>query len=137
MEFSVILNGRPKGKFKWTKGLRQGDPLSPFLFTLVADVLERMTDKLVEQEMVECLEVGRDKIRVSHLQFVDDTLFFIKENENSIRSLYSALQIFSSVSGLKINFRKSTLLGINLDEVEVAYLADLVQCSVEVWPTNT
>ena len=86
MEYSVIFNGRPRGRFKETRGLRQGDPLSLFLFTLVADGLGRLTDKLVSQNVVERFEVGRDKIKVSHLQFADDTLFFIKEDENNIRT---------------------------------------------------
>ena len=58
VEYFVILNGRPRGKFKGIRGLRQSDPLSPVLFTLVVDGLGRMTDKLVNQNMVECLEVG-------------------------------------------------------------------------------
>ena len=136
MEYFVILNGRPRGKFKGTRGLRQGDPLSPFLFTLVADVLGRMTDKLVIQDRIQCLEVGRENTKVSHLQYADDTLFFLKEEENNIRTLYSSLKIFSAISGLRINFGKSTLLGINLEEEEVAYLAELVECSVGVWPVK-
>ena len=84
-----------RGKFKGTRGLRQGDPLSPFLFTLVADILGRMTDKLVSRNLVDCLEVGREKIKVLHLQFADDTLFFIKENDNNLRALYSALKVFA------------------------------------------
>ena len=100
----------------------------------MADGLGRLTDKLVNQNLVECFEVGRDKIKISHLQFADDTLFFIKEDEINIRTLFSILKIFSSVSGLKINFGKSTLLGINLEVEEVAYLADLVQSLVGVWP---
>ena len=136
VEYSVIFNGRPRGKFKGTRGLRQGDPLSPFLFTLVADVLRRMIDKLIIQNMIEYLEVGRDKIKVSHLQFANDTLFFIKENENNIRTLYSALKIVCNVLGLKLNFGKSTLLSTNLEEEEVGYLADLVECSIGVWPVK-
>ena len=93
-----------------------------------------MTDKLVSQNLVDYLEVGREKLKVSHLQFADDTLFFIKENENNIRILYSTLKVFCGVSGLKINFGKITLLGINLEETEVGYLADQVECSVGVWP---
>ena len=46
----------------------------------------------------------------------------------------SALKIFYKVSGLKINFGKTTLLGINLEVKEVSYLAELVECSVEIWP---
>ena len=45
VSFSVFINGRPRGKFNGSKGLRQGDPLSPFLFTLIVDVLSRMIDK--------------------------------------------------------------------------------------------
>ena len=134
VEYSVILNGRPRGRFKGTRGLRQGDPLSPFLFTLLAGGLGRLIDKLVGQNLVECFEVGRDKIKVSHLQFADDTLFFIREDENNIRTLFSALKIFSTVSGLNINFGKNTLLGINMEEKEVTYLANSVQCSVGSWP---
>ena len=104
VEYSVILNERPRGKFKGTRGLRQGDPLSPFLFTLVVDVFGRMTDKLVSRNLVDCLEIGREKIKVSHLQFADDTLFFIKENVHNLRVLYSVLKVFCYVSGLKKNF---------------------------------
>ena len=100
----------------------------------MADVLGRLTDKLVSQDLVQCLELGKDKVKVSHLQFADDTLFFLKENEDNIRTLYSALKIFCTVSSLKINFGKSTLLGINLEEEEVGYLTALVECSVGVWP---
>ena len=102
----------------------------------MANVLGRMTDKLVSQDRIQCLEVGRENTKVSHLQFADDTLFFIKEEESNIRTLYSSLKIFSVVSRLKISFGKSTLLGINLEEEEVAYLTDLVECSVGVWPVK-
>ena len=134
VDYFVIVNGRPRGKFKGTRGLRQGDPLLPFLFTLVVDGLGRMIDKLVDQHRLDCFEVGKDKIKVSHLQFADDTLFFVKEDENNIRTLYSTMKIFCTVSGLKINFGKSTLLGINLEEANVTYLAYIVQCSVGTWP---
>ena len=82
------------------------------------------------------MEVGREKTKVSHLQFADNTLFFIKEDENSIRTLYSSLKTFSAVSRLKINFGKISMLGINLEEEEVTYPADLVECSVGVWPAK-
>ena len=76
VSFSVFINGRPKGKFKWSRGLTQGDPLSPFLFTLVVDVLGRLIDKAKETNVIRGFIVGRDRVEVSHLQFADDTDFY-------------------------------------------------------------
>ena len=64
--------------FGATRGLRQGDPLSPFLFTLVVDVLGRLMDKAVEEKVVKGFKVGTDEVSVSHLQFADDTLLLLE-----------------------------------------------------------
>lgn len=73
--FSILINGRPRGKFMASRGLRQGDPLSPFLFTIVVDVLSRLMEKAQEFELIKGLVVGRESIEISHLQFADDTIF--------------------------------------------------------------
>ena len=73
-------------------------------------------------------EVGRDKVMVSHLQFADDTLFFIKNDEHSLSNLLLLLEAFSLASGIKINLAKSQLLGINLEENSI--LARAVGCEV-------
>ena len=74
--FVVLVNANAKGWVKATRGLRQGDPLSPFLFTIVTDVLSRMMLRAEERSLLEGFSVGRNRTRVSHLQFVDDTIFF-------------------------------------------------------------
>ena len=76
--FLIMINGKPSGLFWSSRGLRQGDPLSLFLFTLVADVLGRMMDKAVEERIVKGFKVGREDVGVSYLQFVDDTLFLLE-----------------------------------------------------------
>ncbi|KAL5555254.1 hypothetical protein UlMin_037490 [Ulmus minor] len=75
--FSIMINGKPRGRFGASRGLRQGDPLSPFLFILVADILGRMMDKAVRIGEVKGFKVGREEEVVSHLQFADDTLFLL------------------------------------------------------------
>ena len=70
------MNGNAKGWVKAFRGLRLGDPLSLFLFTIVVNVLSRLVVRAEERGLFEGFRVGRNRIRVSHLQFVDDTIFF-------------------------------------------------------------
>lgn len=65
--YSIMSNGRPRGRFGASRGLRQGDPLSPFLFTLVADILGRLMDKALELGVVGGFLIGREAVSVSHL----------------------------------------------------------------------
>ena len=76
VSFAGLVNDNAKGWVKASRGLRQDDPLSPFLFTIVADVLSRMLLKAEERNVLEGFRVGRNRTRVSHLQFADDTIFF-------------------------------------------------------------
>ncbi|XP_062109433.1 uncharacterized protein LOC133820653 [Humulus lupulus] len=131
--FSIFLNGHPRGKFKGSRGLRQGDSLSPFLFTLVADVLGRMIDTAKSKSAFRGFSVGKDNMDVSHLQFVDDTIFFVNDKE-SLVVLLEILKVFSVVSGLSINLQKCQLLGINLNEEIVERQAKEIGCEVGQWP---
>ena len=67
VSFSIFVNGRPCGKFKGPRGLRQGDPFSPFLFILVVDGLSRLMKKARECGMIKGFEVRKEKVLVSHL----------------------------------------------------------------------
>ena len=77
--FSISINGILRGKFKSSRGLRQGDFLSPFFFALVANVLGRLIDKANDCNVIRGFIVGRNKVEVTHLQFADDTLFLWKQ----------------------------------------------------------
>lgn len=76
VSFSFLINGRPMGKFKEVRGLRQRDPLSSFLFNLVTDVLGRLVDKAKTRNQIQGMKVGREKVEVSHIQFADSYAFF-------------------------------------------------------------
>ena len=79
VRFSILINGSPCGFFGCTRGLRQGDSLSPLLFVLVMEALGRMLDKAVHKECMSSFSVGNLEGRslvVSHLLFVDDMLTF-------------------------------------------------------------
>ena len=133
---SVLINGRPQGKFKGYKGLRQGDPLSPFLFTLVVDGLSRLMDRVTEIGFVKPWRVGRGNVKVFHLQFADDTIFFMDSEEVSFKDLLIVLGLLCSASGLKINMGKSTIFGSGIDVDIVSSMAESVGCEVGTWLTN-
>ncbi|KAL5545070.1 hypothetical protein UlMin_008854 [Ulmus minor] len=126
--------GKLRGRFGASRGLRQGDPLSPFLFILVADILVRMTDKAIRIGEVKGFKVGREEVVVSHLQFADDTLFLVNPDQINIQKVHTILNFFSMCSGLKINMNKSSLAGIHMEDEEVMALAAVVGCEKGSWP---
>jgi len=75
---SLLVNGSPTGEFKPLKGLRQGDPLTPFLFLIVTEGLTVVVRKAVEKDLLESLEIGDRSIKVNMPQYADDTFFFVK-----------------------------------------------------------
>ncbi|RVW23803.1 putative ribonuclease H protein [Vitis vinifera] len=134
VSYAILVNGNAKGWVKASKGLRQGDPLSPFLFTIVADVLSRMLLKAKERSLLEGFRVGRNRCRVSHLQFADDTILFANSCAEELQTLKSLLLVFGQVFRLKVNLDKSNLMGINLDQNHLSRLALLLDCKASVWP---
>ena len=130
VSFAVLVNENSKGWVKASRGLRQGDPLSPFLFTLVADVLNRMLLRAKERNALEGFRVGRNRTRVSHLQFANDTIFFCRASFEELHSLKLILLVFGWLSELRINLNKSTLSRINISQDQTARLASLLDCAV-------
>lgn len=88
--------------------------------------------KAEEREFIDPIEVGQERVSLSHLQFVDDTLFFIKGDEHKFRKLTSIVDFFGFISGLNINLSKSVVVGINLSRDE----KDKLGREVGSWPVS-
>lgn len=74
--FSILLNGSPFGFFKASRGLRQGDPLSPYLFILCAEVLTSTLSQIQQAKMIDGLKMSRWSPQITHLLYADDVLIF-------------------------------------------------------------
>jgi hypothetical protein len=112
---SVLVNRSPTDDFKVGRGLRQGDPLSPFLFLIAVEGLTGMMRKAVDIGKFKGYKIN-GSIHFQILQFVDDTILMGEGCWDNIWTIKSLLRGFELVSGLKINFVKSKLYGINVDD---------------------
>lgn len=107
VQYSVIVNGKKKKRFTPTRGIRQGDPLSPHLFILLADVLSRNITSAVEQGEMEGVRINHTCPTIHHIFFVDDSLVFIKATERSTRALVEIVSTHGEALGQSINLEKS------------------------------
>ena len=88
--FLVLINGSPTGFFQSTRGLRQGDPISPYLFVLGMEALSCLINRAVRGGfLTDCRLRGRggNGIQVSHLLFADDTLVFCEDSQDQMAVL--------------------------------------------------
>lgn len=125
---NVLVNGSPSGEFKLERGIRQGDPLSPFLFFIVAEGLNLLMSRACSEGLIRGVEVGYDKVIVSHLQYADDTLFVLDGTEENVRALKWMMQYFEIISGLVVNFDKSRVFGFNLGADVMERMAEILGC---------
>lgn len=104
---SILWNGKRLPTFSPTRGLRQGDPLSPYLFVLCMEKLSLAIQKEVEDGNWVPFRFPKNGPPVSHLLFADDVLLFTKARSSQARKVSSILEKFGQASGLKVNVNKS------------------------------
>ena len=109
VSYSVIINGTTYGNIIPSRGLRQGDPLSPYLFLLCAEGLSALINDVARNNQLNGISIYRGAPKVSHLFFADDSLLFCKANSNERNKLKEILGLYESASGQKINTDKSSI----------------------------
>ena len=124
---SVLVNGSPTEEFQPMRGLRQGDPMAPFLFIVVAEGLAGLVRQAMKANLMSGVKVGNKEVEVSFLQFADDTLFFCEESWSNVVIMKSILRGFELASGLKINFHKSRLAGVNVQPKQSSLLFEVFE----------
>ncbi|CAM0870529.1 unnamed protein product [Alopecurus aequalis] len=129
---SVLLNGVPGDWIKCRNGLRQGDTLSPYLFIIVADVLQRMIHQAFSDG---ALSHPIDaSLPPAVLQYADDTLILCRASVDAAARLKNILDSFAIATGLTINFRKSCFVTMGILPDEAKAIADVLLCPISSFP---
>ena len=94
-----------------------------------------MMESMVANNIFHCYKVGRDQqLSVSHLQFADDTLILGEKSWANVRAMRAVLHLLAAMSGLKVNFHKSELVGVNVDMSWLLEAAAVLNCKVSTMP---
>ncbi|KAG7593406.1 Reverse transcriptase domain [Arabidopsis thaliana x Arabidopsis arenosa] len=116
VSYSVLINGASYGYIKPERGIRQGDPLSPFLFILCAEALVHIMNKAEQDGHLTGLRLKPNCPSIQHLLFADDSLFLCQATFKECTAFLQCLQLYGKASGQEINFQKSAItFGKKLD----------------------
>jgi hypothetical protein len=108
---SILVNGSPTEEICIKRGLKQGNPLAPLLFLMVADGLGALMRMAVDKGQFKPFLVGRSGLPVSILQYADDTLCIGEASVDNLWALKAILRGFELASGLKLIFGRVVLWG--------------------------
>ena len=109
---SIKLNNCVGPYFQSGKGVRQGDPYSPFLINMVVECLTKMIKNAQKNNLIVGLASDLIPHGVAMLQYADDTIICLEHNIDRAVNLKLMLNVFEMMSGLKVNFHKSKILTI-------------------------
>ncbi|XP_065627152.1 uncharacterized protein LOC112033876 isoform X2 [Quercus suber] len=136
VRFSILVNGFSVGFFGSSRGLRQGDPLSPLLFLLIMEVLSSILKKTEEGGFIQGFHVGPINsigICVSHILFADDAILFCDASREQVLSIRLVLTCFQAFTRLKVNVQKSEIVSIG-EVRNIQSLANILQRRVGSLP---
>ena len=111
IESSIINYGHISERFSLGRGVRQGDPLSPYLFILATEIL---ASTITNHEGIKGVKIDNSEYLIS--QLADDTTLFLDNDEQSFRHCMNTLKNFAEISGLKINYNKTLAIRIYLND---------------------
>jgi len=107
VSYSILINGQPMGQVLPTRGLQQGDPLSPYLFLICAEGLSALIRTVEMEGRLSGVPIAAEGYRLSHLFFVDDSLLFCWANSTEWSQILDLLNSYERASGQKLNAAKT------------------------------
>lgn len=134
---SVLLNGVPSKVFHCKSGVRQGDPLSPLLFVLVADLLQSVINKAKSQGLLKLpIPLGYTS-DFPIIQYADDTLLVMEACSRQLVTLKALLHTFGESTGLKVNYPSQLWSPLTQAKLSCSTLQELSTVRLEVYLSPT
>ena len=109
VSYSILINGEPDGIIQPTRGLRQGDPLSPYLFLLCAEGFHSLIKKAEMEGDLQGVSLCQHGPKVTHLFFADDSLLFSKASTAAYARIQEILVVYERTFGQQVNRDKTTI----------------------------
>ncbi|XP_031094434.1 uncharacterized protein LOC115998904 [Ipomoea triloba] len=109
VKYEILVNGETVGSVLPSRGIRQGDPLSPYIFIICAEGLSLILQQQEASGKIHGIRVVRGAPSVSHLFFADDSLLFFRATDSEVHEIKSCLDLYSSASGQLVNYDKSSI----------------------------
>lgn len=104
------MNGRPGVRFRSTGGLRQGDPLSSYLFLPCAEGLSSLLNRAEQRGMMSGVATAKGGIKLTHILFADDYIIFSKARKEDWKAIHGVLQVYEKAFGQVLNQQKTSIL---------------------------
>ncbi|XP_075092414.1 uncharacterized protein LOC142172648 [Nicotiana tabacum] len=117
--YSILINGQAHGFFKFSRGVKQGDPVSPTLFILAAETLSRGLNALHTNLYFYGFGMPKWSPKINHLAYADDMIIFSSSDETSLMLIMQVLNAYEAASGQLVNKTKSTMYLHHLTDMEV------------------
>lgn len=130
----MLVNRSPTEEYPTSRGVRQGDPLSPFLFILAMEGLNVAVKSTSKNVLIRCIKLSNGGPMISHLFYANDVIFVGEWCSESITNLSRILKCFHISSVLKVNFLKSRLFGIGISNQEIKRMALVLGCMEGSFP---
>ena len=119
LSYSILVNGEPKGLIKPSRGLRQGDPLSPYLFLFYVEGLNAIIRGAALKGEIQSFSLCKRGPKITHLFFADDCLLFCRSTLAECEKIQELLSYYEAASGQMINKNKTTLFFSKNTDVQI------------------